>query len=80
MISTRARYALTRKWDALDEYRWLWDIDGKEDRHGALLTLYRLVNDHIKFGVGFNFTDFSDELRSNDYNSNGWFIDIVGMY
>ncbi|MDH3620168.1 MAG: hypothetical protein OER91_04710 [Gammaproteobacteria bacterium] len=80
MISTRARYALTRKWDALAEYRWLSDIDGKEDRHGALLTLYRHVNDHMKVGVGFNFTDFSDELRSDDYNSNGWFIDIVGMY
>ena len=80
MVSTRARYALTKKWDALAEYRWLSDIDGKEDRHGALLTLYRHLNDHMKVGVGFNFTDFSDELRFDDYQSRGWFIDIVGMY
>ena len=80
MVSTRARYALTHKWDALVEYRWLSDVDGKEDRHGALLTLYRHVNDHMKVGVGFNFTDFSDELRIDDYESRGWFIDIVGMY
>jgi len=80
MISARARYEVTRKWDALVEYRWLSDVDGKDNRHGALLALYRQVNDHMKIGVGFNFTDFNDELRTDSYENNGWFLDIVGMY
>ena len=80
MLSVRGRYDLTKKWDTLIEYRWLADIDGKENRHGVLAAVYRQLNDHMKVGVGFNFTDFTDDLRIDDYESRGWFIDIVGMY
>jgi hypothetical protein len=32
-------------------------------------------------GVGFNFTDFSDnEFSDNDYSVYGWFLRVQGRY
>jgi len=77
---TRARYHLLKKWDALIEYRWL-ETEGEDDaRQGALVGLYRHVGQSLKVGAGYNFTDFSDDLTDNDYESNGWFFDITGKY
>ena len=80
MTSVRARYTMTRKWDALAEYRWLADIEGTNDRQGALLGLYRHVGDNFKIGAGFNFTDFNSDLRIDRYDNRGWFVDLIGKY
>jgi outer membrane protein OmpA-like peptidoglycan-associated protein len=80
MASVRARYNLTGQWDALAEYRWLQDIEGTNDRHGALLGLYRHVGDNFKIGLGFNFTDFNSDLRIDRYDNRGWFVDFIGKY
>ena len=69
----RGRYHLTRHWD-----RWL-DVDEADDnRQGALLRIDRHINDYLKIGVGYNFTDFSDDLTDLDYQNNGWFLNFVG--
>ncbi len=44
-----------------------------------LLGLYRHLNKNFKFGGGYNFTDFSDDLTDLDYRSRGWFINLVGQ-
>ena len=31
-------------------------------------------------GVGYNFTDFSDDLTDFDYDHKGWFLNMVGTY
>ena len=80
MLAVRGRYQMSKSWDGVAEYRWLSDIDGNNERHGALLTLYRQLGDNLKVGVGFNFTNFNDQLRIDNYNSRGWFVDIIGMY
>ena len=80
MASLRARYQVSKSWDGVAEYRWLSDIDGDNERHGVLLTLYRQVGDNLKVGVGFNFADFNDTLRIDDYDNRGWFVDLIGMY
>ncbi len=80
LATVRARYHLTHKWDALAEYRWLSDIDGDNDRDGALLGLYRHVGDNFKVGAGYNFTDFDDRLRIDSYKNHGWFVDFIGKY
>ena len=36
--------------------------DLNEQRSGALLAVYRYLGKHVKVGVGYNFTDFSDDL------------------
>ncbi len=76
----RARYHLTHEWDALAEYRYLNDRHGESDRHGTLLGVYRHVGEHFKVGVGYNFTDFSDDIRDAEYDQHGWFIDLIGKF
>jgi hypothetical protein len=80
MASIRARYQVSTSWDGVAEYRWLSDIDGDNERHGVLLTMYRQVGENLKVGVGFNFADFNDTLRIDDYDNRGWFVDLIGMY
>jgi hypothetical protein len=45
-----------------------------------LLGLDRHINDHMKIGIGYNFTDFSDDLGDLDYDKRGWFLNVVGKY
>ena len=37
--------------------------------------------EHIGIGVGYNFTDFSSDLRfDSDYSEHGWFLRLQGLY
>ena len=74
----RGRYHLTKHWDGLLAYRWLDVEEADDNRQGALLGIDRHINDHLKIGVGYNFTDFSDDLTDLDYQNNGWFLNFVG--
>jgi len=76
----RTRYHFLHKWDALMEYRWLESETDDDDRQGLLIAGYRHIANNFKIGAGYNFTDFDDDLRDQDYESNGWFFDIVGKY
>jgi len=80
LATLRGRYHLTRRWDALAEYRYLSDIDGDNRRHGALAAVYRHIGQHLKLGVGYNFADFDDNLKLESYENRGWFVDLVGKY
>ncbi len=40
--------------------------------------MYRHVGEHLKFGVGDNFTDYSDDLTEVSYRSYGWFFNLIG--
>ena len=51
-----------------------------DHRQGVLVGAYRQIGDNLKVGVGYNFTDFSDDLTDLSYESHGWFIDLVGSY
>lgn len=76
----RADFHWIKEWDVLVEGRVL-DVEAAEDRRaGALLAVYRHFGDHAKVGVGYNFTDFSDDLTDLSYDSHGWFINIIGKY
>ncbi len=76
----RLDWHLVRRWDLLVEGRCL-DVDLAEDtRTGALLAIYRHFGDHFKLGVGYNFTDFSDDLTDLDYDEKGFFFNVVGKY
>ncbi len=76
----RARYHMLKKWDALFEYRWLETEEQDDSKQGVLLGVYRHIGNNLKVGAGYNFTDFSDDLTDNDYESNGWFFDVTGKY
>ncbi len=74
----RARYNLAGEWDLLAEYRVLEDRSASNTRNGVLLGAYRSLNENFQLGGGYNFTDFSDDLRDAEYDQRGFFIDIVG--
>jgi hypothetical protein len=75
----QVRYGLTTQWHALAEYRWLGVEDGG-DRQGFLVGVDRDVARNFRIGVGYNFTDFSDDLTDFDYDHRGWFLNLVGRY
>jgi hypothetical protein len=74
----RADWHWVHEWDLLTELRWLDAEDAGDSQGGALLAVYRHLGKHLKVGVGFNFTDFSDDLTDLDYRSRGWFINLIG--
>ncbi len=74
----RADWHFTHRWDALIEARLLDLPDAEDRRSGALLGLYRHIGKNIKIGIGYNFTDFSDDLTDLDFNSQGVFVNFVG--
>jgi hypothetical protein len=76
----RADFHWIRKWDLLVEGRVL-DVRAAQDRKaGALVAAYRHFGNHVKAGVGYNFTDFSDDLTDLSYDSHGWFVNVVGKF
>ena len=55
------------------------DLPDAEDRlSGVLVGLYRHFGNHIKAGVGYNFSTFSDDLTDMDYDHQGLFINLIG--
>lgn len=74
----RADWHVMRHWDAMIEGRLLDLPDAKDQRSGALVGLYRHLGDHIKLGAGYNFTSFSDDLTDLTYDSQGFFINLIG--
>ena len=74
----RGEYHVVRYWDFLVEARLLQLPDAEDERSGFLVALYRHFGNHLKLGVGYNFTDFSDDLTDLDYDSQGVFVNIIG--
>jgi len=76
----RADWHFVHRWDALLEVRRLDLPDAQDSRSGVLLGIYRHLGNHIKVGVGYNFSDFSDDLTQLDYKHQGLFINLIGKY
>ena len=74
----RGDYKFREHWELLVEGRLLDMPDLNEHRSGALLTISRYMGDHLKVGVGYNFTDFSDNLTDLSYDHHGLFINLTG--
>ena len=73
------RYEVVYAWHALAEYRWL-DVKAGGTRQGWLVGLDRDIGKNFRIGAGYNFTEFSDDLTDFDYDHEGWFLNMVGMY
>ncbi|MEG0186936.1 MAG: hypothetical protein RR704_26140, partial [Stenotrophomonas sp.] len=73
------RYRLFEKWEGLAEHRWLKVRDGGV-RKGWLLGVDRRVGENFKVGVGYNFTEFSDDMTELKYDQKGFFLNMAGYY
>lgn len=77
----RVNFHITRKWDIAAEYRTLANKQIEDNKSGWLLEVDRDITDYIRFGVGYNFTDYDDDLRNDDnWDANGWFVRVSGKY
>jgi hypothetical protein len=80
LVVLRADWRLLQDWETSLEFRVLDLPDLDERRSGALIGVYRYVGDNMKVGVGYNFTDFSDDLTDLSYENRGFFINfLIGM-
>ncbi len=80
LVVLRADWHFVHRWDALIEARRLDLPDAQDSRIGALVGLYRHFGNHLKLGVGYNFSDFSDDLTQLDFQHQGVFINLIGKY
>ncbi len=76
----RADFHLVKEWDALVELRNLRATEAQDSKAGALVGLYRHFDKGIKAGVGYNFTDYSDDLTDLSYRSRGFFVNVLATY
>ncbi len=74
----RGDYRFGDDWELLVEGRLLSMPDLDERRSGMLATVSRYLGDHLKLGVGYNFTDFSDDLTDLSFDHHGVFLSITG--
>jgi hypothetical protein len=77
----RINYHLTRTWDVGAEYRFLHQSLTGDWRHGTLLEINYILQDHVRLGVGYNFTRFAeDELGDFDRDASGVFFRVTAQY
>ena len=76
----RADIHFVKKWDAVLEGRILTVNQADDQRAGILAALYRHVGDNAKIGIGYNFTDFSDELTDLSFDDNGVFMNLIAKF
>jgi hypothetical protein len=74
----RADWRFRKDWESLAEVRMLDLGDVSQRRRGALAAIYRYIGKNLKVGVGYNFTDFSDDLTDLGYDHKGVFINLIG--
>jgi flagellar motor protein MotB len=74
----RSDYRFLRDWEGSVEGRMLDLTDLSERRTGALVAIYRYLGKHFKIGIGYNFTDFSDDLTDLSYDHHGPFLNLIG--
>jgi flagellar motor protein MotB len=76
----RTDWRLWDNWEALVEGRLLDMTDLDEQRAGALVAFSRYLGEHFKVGLGYNFTDFSDDLTDLSYDDQGVFVNVTGAF
>ncbi|HEV2521811.1 MAG TPA: OmpA family protein, partial [Candidatus Acidoferrales bacterium] len=74
----RVDWRFLKEWDTLAEARTLYLPDISQQRRGVLAAIYRHINKNLKAGLGYNFTDFSDDLTDLKYNHKGVFLNLIG--
>jgi hypothetical protein len=74
----RGDYKFRDNWEFMAEARMLDMPDLNENRSGFLATVSRYFGDHLKVGLGYNFTDFSEDLTDLSYDHQGVFLNVTG--
>ncbi|MGM9426712.1 hypothetical protein [Hydrogenophaga sp. MI9] len=79
-VAAQVRMHVIESWDLLLERRQLRTVEDKNTRSGWLAGVDKQITPNFRMGVGYNFTDFSDDLRRTDFRFKGWYLNAVGVY
>ncbi|MCP3681749.1 MAG: DUF11 domain-containing protein [bacterium] len=74
----RLNYKIDHAWKASLEYRMLTQTEAQDAKKGLLFEVTRKLNEFAELGIGYNFTDFNDDLTHLSYMSEGPFVRITG--
>jgi len=74
----RVDWHFHQEWEGMIEGRALEEPDLNQTRSGALVAVYRHFGKHVKAGLGYNFTNFSEDLTDMSFKSHGIFMNVVG--
>jgi hypothetical protein len=80
LMAHRLNYNVNRNWQIGAEYRLLTQKEAKDSKQGALFEISRKIGEFIQAGLGYNFTNFNDDLAHLDYTSYGPFIRFTGKF
>ena len=80
LVVLNARYNLTHKWDALIEARHLEAQQAGLSETGFLAAGYRHIGNNYKVGVGYNFSNFSDDLTDLVNDDRGVFVNLIAKF
>ncbi len=74
----RINYKVDRDWTLSTELRNLTQVEAKDSKQGLLMEATRNINDYAQLGLGWNFTQFNDDLTNLNYTSQGPFLRMSG--
>lgn len=80
LVVLRADWHWVHEWDIVTEVRNLRAKEAEDARAGALVAVYKHMGQHVKAGVGYNFTNYTDDLTDLSYRSRGWFINVISTF
>jgi uncharacterized repeat protein (TIGR01451 family) len=81
LLIQRFNYNFYKKFELGAEYRIRSQSLANDQQQGWLLEFMWRPVKQLRLGVGYNFTDFSDdEFSENDFSVRGWFFRLQGAY
>jgi hypothetical protein len=78
LITARGDWRFLKDWETTLEGRMLLMPALNESKGGAVIMLYRYLGKNLKVGIGYNFTDFSDDMTDLSYDHHGFFFNLIG--
>lgn len=80
LTALRFDWHVTPLWDLMAEGRFLFTEETGTRDTGAVIGIYRHVNDHVSIGLGYEWGSVSDDLANIDYEGRGVFLNLVGRF
>ncbi|MBF0522600.1 MAG: DUF11 domain-containing protein [Candidatus Omnitrophica bacterium] len=76
----RLNYRIDNDWAIGGEFRTLTQREAADSKSGVLVEVTRRLGDYAQLGVGYDFTDFADDLTQLSYKSQGPFMRMTGKF
>ena len=67
-------------WDVMGEARGLFSPETSTTETGAVIGVYRQVNENVRLGVAYEWGSVSDDETDIDYSGQGLMLNLVGQF